>query len=299
MPAQIKKIAQDGEKHKSDVTCLAFVNGYLFSGGQDGCVKVWDDNLNLKRNINLFDADKYVFSLCVDVNGRLYAAGSNGIVKVVPSPLSSDESKDIYKCAENPVQILFCHGESVWAGDGLGILLHFENYKKIQQYEMVEEIKSLAVEGKLIYTIRDNDLCISEIHPEKGLYLVKAVIPGKSPMKLIGPYVNGQRSLIVTVTRDGRGLSILNNCPHRDFVKVWLKDNVHDMIINAISGNEKTLFSGGFDGIVKMWSDISDIGKLSGELNVGSCINSLCHGPNEQTVFVGTSDGYIRKVEFE
>ncbi|XP_055384483.1 uncharacterized protein LOC129614110 [Condylostylus longicornis] len=256
MSGKVEKTSNDHEKHKGDITCLAFVNGYLFSGGQDGFVKIWDENLNLKP------------------------------------------SQDIYSSIENPIQALFCHGESIWAGDGVGNLFNFENFERAQHFEMVEEIKGLAIDDKLIYTIRDNDLCISEIIPERGLYIVKAVVPGKSPLKLFGAYINAKRSLLATVSRDGKGINVLNNCPHRDFVKMWHIDNAHETIINALSGNENTLFSGSYNGTIKVWSNVNDVGKLYGELNIGSCINSLCHGPDDHTVFAGTSDGKIKKVVF-
>jgi len=299
MSARVEFICKDEEKHKSDVACLAFIDGHLYSGGQDGTVKIWDIDLKLKRSINVFGADKYVYALCVDVMGRLYVAGSDGVLKCLPSPLSSDNSKEIYSSQEWPIQTLYCHGESVWAGDGLGVLMLFQHNERVHHYKMIEEIKSLAVEGDLVYTIRESDLVVSEIvQSDRNLYKVKQVIPGKSPMKLFGPWINAKRSLVVTATRDGKGLNVLNNCPHREFVKVWHKDNAHDLIINAMSGNEKTLFTAGYDGIVKMWTDIMDTGKLSGELNIGSCVNSLCHGPNDHTVFVGTSDGKVRKALF-
>lgn len=70
------------------------------------------------------------------------------------------------------------------------------------------------------------------------------------------------------------------------------------MIINAIAGNEKEIFSGGWDGVVKRIVDIELTPKISGELNVNSCINCICEGNDKSTIYVGCANGNILKIFF-
>lgn len=70
------------------------------------------------------------------------------------------------------------------------------------------------------------------------------------------------------------------------------------MIINGICADNTYLYSGGYDGKVKAWSHLDEkTPKCLGEVDVGSCVNSICSG-NNNTVFIGASDGAIRRAKF-
>lgn len=51
MIGKVTKFSSDDEKHTGDATCLLFLNGYLYSGGADGKIKV---------DINIFHELKYL-----------------------------------------------------------------------------------------------------------------------------------------------------------------------------------------------------------------------------------------------
>lgn len=40
MIGKVTKFTSDDQKHTGDATCLLFLNGYLYSGGADGKIKV-------------------------------------------------------------------------------------------------------------------------------------------------------------------------------------------------------------------------------------------------------------------
>jgi len=70
------------------------------------------------------------------------------------------------------------------------------------------------------------------------------------------------------------------------------------LIVNALCGDEKYLYSGGYDKKVKAWTDLgSEKPRALGEVDVGSCVNSICCGDNDK-VYIASSDGLIRSAKF-
>lgn len=57
------------------------------------------------------------------------------------------------------------------------------------------------------------------------------------------------------------------------------------------------LFTAGFDGKVKKWNNLDKAPVLVEEIDTGKCINTMVAGP-ENTVFVGDSDGFVKRVLF-
>lgn len=70
------------------------------------------------------------------------------------------------------------------------------------------------------------------------------------------------------------------------------------MIINTIIEHENNLYTAGYDGKVKKWTNLDKGPKLAGEIAIGNCINTLCVGP-DNTIFAGTDDGLIRRLHFD
>lgn len=70
------------------------------------------------------------------------------------------------------------------------------------------------------------------------------------------------------------------------------------MIINAVCGDDKYLYSGGYDNKVKAWCELDGKKpKAMGEVEVGSCVNALCSA-GSNTVYIASSDGVIRRAKF-
>lgn len=57
------------------------------------------------------------------------------------------------------------------------------------------------------------------------------------------------------------------------------------------------LFTTGYDGKVKKWKNLGKGPVLVEEIDTGKCINAICAGP-EHTVFVGDSDGFVKRLLF-
>lgn len=69
------------------------------------------------------------------------------------------------------------------------------------------------------------------------------------------------------------------------------------MIINAICGNDSVLFTAGYDGHVRKWTELEMAPINVGDAVVGHCINALCAGPND-SVYVADTRGIISRVCF-
>lgn len=69
------------------------------------------------------------------------------------------------------------------------------------------------------------------------------------------------------------------------------------MIINAICGNNNAIFTAGYDGHVKKWTELGMDTINVGDAIVGHCINALCVGPDD-SVFVADTRGVISRVSF-
>lgn len=69
------------------------------------------------------------------------------------------------------------------------------------------------------------------------------------------------------------------------------------MIINSICAVDDFLFTAGFDGKVKKWTNLGKVPTLVAEIDTGKCINVLCAGP-DGTVFAGDADGYVKRLLF-
>lgn len=69
------------------------------------------------------------------------------------------------------------------------------------------------------------------------------------------------------------------------------------MIINAMCTVGDFLFTAGYDGKVKKWTNLDKTPTLVEEIDTGKCINILCAGP-EHTVFSGDSEGFVKRLLF-
>lgn len=70
------------------------------------------------------------------------------------------------------------------------------------------------------------------------------------------------------------------------------------MIINAIVGVNSAIYSGGWDGFVKKVVGLESEPSVVDQVNLNSCINTICIGVNENTVYAGCTDGTIKKLVF-
>lgn len=296
MSGEILKSATEDTKHEGDVTCVIYQNGNVFSSGADGKIKVWDADLNLKKTLNIHEA--YIYAMAITPNGKLYSSSCDGTIKYLNNPLESDESKELVKCEMDEIECLVFENNSLYSGDDKGVVTLWENDRIVFKFNLIEQVKSLAVEDNRIYTVRDLDAVVTEVMPGKsGKYSTKATVPGRAPLALVGPIVDGRRSYLIFAARNGKGFTATKNLPMQQYATAWTMEDCHEMIIIAICGTDKEIFTAGWDGKVKKWINIDTSPKLASEVTIGKCINTLCNGP-DGTVYCGSSDGIVRCLRF-
>uniref|UniRef100_A0A1A9WYL1 Uncharacterized protein n=1 Tax=Glossina brevipalpis TaxID=37001 RepID=A0A1A9WYL1_9MUSC len=291
MPS-IEKVST--EKHEGDAMVIAYHKDHVFSGGVDGKIKIWDNDLNLMKSVDAHDA--YIYALTVNHSGKLYSSSCDGFVKFMKPPY--DKVEELLR-SDDAIDALYCEGDILYTGDEKGLVTNWENDKLLLKYNLVEEVKSLAAEKGWIYTVRDWDVVVSELVPGKsGKYVTRTVLDGKSPLCLLGPILTDRHKYIAYPDRTGKGLVLVRNVLPERFTIAWQLADCHEMIINGICGDEKCLYSGGYDNKVKAWTDLDEKKpKALGEIDVGSCVNFLCCG-NNNNVYIACSDGIIRRAKF-
>lgn len=78
MPLQVRTRADDADKHANDVNALIYRNGKLYSGADDGKIKVWEEDLKFVAETQAHPSS--VFSLAAS-NDTLYSCSNDGTVK--------------------------------------------------------------------------------------------------------------------------------------------------------------------------------------------------------------------------
>lgn len=241
-------------------------------------------------------SDAHIYALTIDSNGRLYSSSCDGSIKFIDNPLESDDAKILLQ-HENEIEALFTENTLFYCGDAGGGVTCFEDGKFKFKMNIVEAVKSLFVEGNLVYTLLNLDLSIHEVRAS-GNYSHVGSVPGKYPVTLFGSKVNGRSSYIAILTRDGKGVTIIGNLQEDKYKKITVKENMHEMIVFAVKGYNNCLFSADYAGKLMKCEMCGDSLKeiSSGDAESG-CINSIAV-LDENTIFIGCSDGTVKKVIF-
>lgn len=299
MPGVLEKTAAEADKHLSDITAIVSFQEHVFTSGGDGKVKVWTKDLTLKKEIAVHDA--WIYTMAVDSQGRIYTSSSDGTIRCLPNPLQSDEVKELLKCGFEIESLFVDSKDNLYSGDDKGIVTMWVDQKIKFKFNLVEEVRSLAIQNNFIYSIRENDLTITEVleGSATGRYMTKASIPGRCPVALCGSCTNAVYDNVAIATRDGLGIVFIRNSTKEHFQVLWTKEKAHDMIINCLLGASEYLYTAGYDGFVKQWSSADKDPKLLAEVNLGGgCLNALSLGADNSTVYAGGSDGILKLVKF-
>ena len=125
--------------------------------------------------------------------------------------------------------------------------------------------------------------------------MMKGSVPGKSPVTLFGDKIDGRSKYIAIATRNGLGITIISNDKYQ---AVDTKENVHGMIINSMKGFGNFLFSCDYAGkVVKcemMEGKLKEITSVSTNAGCANCIEVV----NDKIVYVGSTDGTVKRINF-
>lgn len=222
MVGKVDITISDSVKHNGDVTGLVFYDNHLYSSGADGFVKIWTKDLELLKEFAAHEL--YIFTIGINSHGGLYTSSSDGTVKYFPNPIETNASEVIHHNEYDDIITIQCYDDgTVFMGDDKGVVSKLVDNQIQLQYNIVEEVKSLAVINNILYTVRDMDVVVTDLGGPTGRYMTKATIPGRAPMTLIGPVENGCRRYVAFTTRDGKGISLVNNDGSK-FPVMWTKE---------------------------------------------------------------------------
>ncbi|XP_060525856.1 uncharacterized protein LOC132701724 [Cylas formicarius] len=284
--------ATDQDKHRNDVNSLLFHKGKLYSGGDDGLVKVWSDDLVKQQEVQAHASSVYSLAASED---SLYSCSNDGTVKqwdlntLAPKGTLIDEKqKEFYK-------LVYAIGR-LFVADNEGNVNVYKDNKYQGQVDVAENVKDLVVSGHFIFTVKDLDLIVAEIKldGDSVQYGYKAEFMGRAPVTLIGD------KLLAFVAREGKEILLHQNSEAAKFGQAARIAHGSELIINALAGaqwgNEEVLFSGGWDKLVRKWKIRNGSPSDEGSANVDIVVNSLATG-SAGSVYAGGSDGHLVRVD--
>ncbi|XP_046406533.1 myosin heavy chain kinase B [Ischnura elegans] len=278
--------ASAARPHDGDVVSLCWAPGRgVFSGGEDGIVKVWDEKLSL---IGSVPAGSYSVYDIVYHNDSLYTCSYDGKISIWSPPKSGDTewaAKAVLEGHMEGVRRMRFSGDVLYSGDEQGVVIEWINDEKKRIFNILEEIWDLWVIDTTMYTVRDKDISITEIKA-KNTFSSKGTLEGRGPMCLIDDH-------IYCITRDGMGIMGYGKADDK-YPKLDTLTG-HERIINALTGKNHMLFSAGWDGKVKAW-DIRTM-KCTATYDAKENINCLTVTDN-MTLYAGGSNGVFIGLQF-
>lgn len=165
--------------------------------------------------------------MVIDSKGQLYTSSCDGTIKCLTSPLTSDDCKELLKCKDE-IECLFVDPkDNLYSGDDKGIITMWIDQRIKYKFNVVEQVRSMAIQKNIIYSIRDNDLTVTEIieGSASGRFMTKASIPGRCPVRLCGGCTeDGVYQNVAILTRDGLGITMIRNSKQEQYSVTWTKE---------------------------------------------------------------------------
>lgn len=122
-------------------------------------------------------------------------------------------------------------------------------------------------------------------------------IPGKFPVTLLGEKVDGRSKYIAILTRDGLGITIINN--GGDFKPLSAYENLHSMIVNSMQSCGDFLFSCDYAGkVIKTQLIDGKLVEIDSAFTESGCCNCITVA-DKNTAYVGSLDGSVKKIIFK
>lgn len=225
----------------------------------------------------------------------------DGTIKFFEKPLESKRYEVLLH--EREIEALFCDDNLIfYCGDNKGGVIGFENGKFMyRRRNIVEAIKIIHVEKELFYTLTDLDMTIHEMD-EAGKFTMRGSVTGKFPVTFFGMKDDGSSKFIAISTYENVGVTVFKNDFEEKFHRLTIKENLHEFPIVAMKGKGDYLFTGDEEGnIIKSriicryeGNEIKEEASCETGQQNANCIAVA----DENTIFVGSGDGSIKKIVF-
>lgn len=205
---------------------------------------MWTKDLKFSREIAIHK-DYSLLALVVNSHKQLYSCGRDGSLRYFRRPWSHDHNDILLQTVMDDVTCLYIENDILFSADDKGIVTKWYHNQVGGQYNVGEEVRSMAVEENSLYTVRESDVVITDITPHMMSQVTKGTIPGRYPLILMcnekpkipegrrGSYIESQQRrpsfttvdrrpsnvpepskhklYLVAATRDGKGLVVVNN----------------------------------------------------------------------------------------
>lgn len=290
MAFKVSSKTEGTTKHELDVTTLLFHEGILYSGADDGKIKAWSPDLKILAEATAHPCSVY----CITVSPKvLYSCSNEGTI--ISWTLKDLKRVKTVHRGESEIWRVYYKEDILYSGDDQGVVRIFINDKLHCIVNIVEGVKDMAVDGKVLYTVRDLDVVLTQLRldalGERGSFNTKCTIMGKCPLCLFD-------DKLCFASRNGRDIILHEN--RSGYQNICEVKDAHEMIINSICAyikdSEISIYSAGWDKIVKEWKLINNKLELKNECNIGVSINVITVG-DEGQVYVGGQDGYIYRIK--
>lgn len=200
---------------------------------------MWDKNLKFGREIAVHK-DFSFLALAVNSHKQIYSSGRDGSLRYYRRPWSHDHNDILLQTVMDDVTCLHIANDILFSGDDKGIVTKWYHNQVGAQYNVMEEVKSMAVEENTLYTVGERDVVVTDITPHQMSQVTKGTVEGRAPLILIGtekpqapegrrpsmiPEVSKLKQFLVCATRDGKGIVVAKN--ETPFKKLHTKEVSH------------------------------------------------------------------------
>ncbi|XP_059472094.1 myosin heavy chain kinase B [Neocloeon triangulifer] len=281
-PFRVEFSVADASKHQGDVECIACHGDKVYSGGDDGVIKVWNQkDLSFVNEIKAHESMVYTLTVIGD---NLYSASNDGAIKIWRLP-SLEPGPTLLSHSEAVRKIKVLPSGDFISGDEAGMMQSWSGEASKQAYEPIgEEIWDLAVDSEgLVYTARDRDITAWFLKENSSFTQSKATLPGRAPICIVND------NLYYT-SRDGMTIESVGTAKKK-FEKVAVLKG-HDKIVNCMTHSDKYLFTAGWDNHVRVWD--LQTHKCFANVDAEGYLNALAATPN--AVFAGGANGLLVKI---
>ncbi|CAH2086492.1 unnamed protein product [Euphydryas editha] len=243
--------------------CVAAWNNKLFVGGENGSIITFDANLLPGTSWTAHAVQPFAIAASED---KVYSTSNDGGLRVWT--FNGDKITE-YPASEADIGSISVSGKHVYAGDELGNIYVYEENELIAKYNVLEEVKDIAISPPFMFTARDLYVTVTEVKPDqsKDRFVTQHVMEGRAPLRIYGSY-------LVVTSRSGNSIQLHNASLDTKFKKLH-EAKVSDMILTSLSVSDGFAWTGGWDGYVRRWKVSDDKFESAGEINLGACINTL------------------------
>ncbi|CAH0553999.1 unnamed protein product [Brassicogethes aeneus] len=292
MTLKIAAQASENDKHEWDINHILYYKGKLYSGSDDGKIKVWSTKLNLEAEVQAHPCSVYYLAANED---SLYSCSNEGTIKTwdletlkEKNTIDQDENTEFWAIA-------FLNG-CLFAGDQSGNIRAYKDNKFYGAFGIAEPIKDMATDNNsTIFSSNILDVVITKVYVEreKIQYGAKASIDGKAPLALVG-------NKLCFSSRDGKSIIVHKNDEVEIYPRLTEQKDAHELMINSMAGatlkGEDILFTAGWDKTLKRWRVDDESIKAVENMSLSFVVTKMTVGDDGQ-LFVGGENGVLVRVD--